>query len=75
MGEDERTIPPRYRDKEKTSSKKTLTHPTSLAEPRKKKLELQETMENEQTRKDHIGMWIHMTYQENYIENISRRKY
>ena len=49
MGEDERTIPPRYRDKEKTSSKKTLTHPTSLAEPRKKKLELQETMEKEQT--------------------------
>ena len=48
MGEDERTIPPRYRDGEKTSSKKTPTHPTSQAESRKKKLESQETMENEQ---------------------------
>ena len=51
LGEDERTIPPRNRDREKTSSNKTPIHPTFLTESRKKKLESQETMENEQMQK------------------------
>ena len=91
FGEDERTIPPRYRDGEKTPPKKTPIHPTPLTEQKEdskrhhdtyvKNLKRRRNQNHEKEwsltryKKEHIGMLIHMIYQENYTGNTSKRIY